>query len=700
MIAPPPSSRGLVLGLVRGLVRQMILAVAGIIVFASAGRAAQLTVTWADNSNNEQGFVVQRRTLGASYADIAITRANVTSYTDITVTPGETYLYRVRAYNASGASYHSRAASGVAGAVAESVASPTLSAVAGRVVAVNESAGPIYFEVADPAEPAGTLLVSASASDPQLFPAANLIFGGAGGARSLIAIPARDRAGSAVITLVVSNGTRSTSSSFVLTVGATTPPVQMSQVSGVVSPLGYRLYFGTVGNAGGQFGLCVQQDRSAVLIAVAPSFPSGTVMTRLTLSVEGEFAAEIPGIGTVRGKVDNVTVAGVFGASGLRMSGTQESVRLLPDSQTGYFQGVIAGSTVGEFHAVVGSSGRALVAVAERGVYSGGAGVLDAQGQFSCFPDTDERVTLTVRNDGAVVTGQWMLGSRRFDLRGRRNDLPNDTRLVNISVRARTGFGADSMISGFTLGGEGSKAILLRAVGPTLGSFGVANALPDPLVTLQRRGADVGAAPYALNDNWSWMDIPGSAVASAAFPLQLGSRDAALFLPLPVGGYTASVTDAGEGNGIALVELYDADNKPDQGGARITNLSLRGKIDVGDDVIVAGFALSGDAPQRLLMRAIGMELADFGVPGALSDPAITLYRNEDGQSLEIAKNNDFGFQDTLVTAVSSRLGAFPLNPGTRSSVLLLWLAPGVYTAHVRSSDGKAGVVLLEMYEAP
>lgn len=127
--------------------------------------------------------------------------------------------------------------------------------------------------------------------------------------------------------------------------------------------------------------------------------------------------------------------------------------------------------------------------------------------------------------------------------------------IVNASTRAFVGTGDNVLIPGFVIGGAGSIRLLIRAVGPTLGTFGVSGTLGDPTITLFR-----GSTAVATNDNWSSAinagEISGAAVAVGAFALPAGSRDAALLVTLAPGSYSAVVSGVGSTTGTALVELY------------------------------------------------------------------------------------------------------------------------------------------------
>lgn len=129
-------------------------------------------------------------------------------------------------------------------------------------------------------------------------------------------------------------------------------------------------------------------------------------------------------------------------------------------------------------------------------------------------------------------------------------------RLINVSARTAVGTGEGTLIVGFTIGGSTSKTVLIRATGPGLATFGVSGTLADPVLTLIPQGS---STPIATNDNWGGdPHIVAAAASVGAFPLTDGSsKDAALLITLPPGGYTAQVTGADGGTGVALVEVYE-----------------------------------------------------------------------------------------------------------------------------------------------
>ncbi len=89
-------------------------------------------------------------------------------------------------------------------------------------------------------------------------------------------------------------------------------------------------------------------------------------------------------------------------------------------------------------------------------------------------------------------------------------------RLINISARSQVGNGDDILVAGFVIGGEGSKSLLIRGVGPTLGDFGVAGALADPQLTLFR-SQDGSSTQLQTNDNWDSGTISATADRVGAF---------------------------------------------------------------------------------------------------------------------------------------------------------------------------------------
>ena len=270
-------------------------------------------------------------------------------------------------------------------------------------------------------------------------------------------------------------------------------------------------------------------------------------------------------------------------------------------------------------------------------------------------------------------------------------------RLVNLSILSPLGAG-ETMTLGTVLGGNGtagSKALLVRAAGPSLAPLGVGGVLPDPTLTLSRSSGQA----VAINDDWG-----GTPSLTAAFT-QVGafgfaspnSKDAAIVEPaLAAGGYTVQVRDTGAAAGTVIAELYDATPAAAATATtpRLINVSVLKQIATGSS-LTTGFVLGGSTARTVLIRAIGPGLAQFGVGGAMPDPLLTLYRD----STKIAENDNWGGAAEITDAGNS-VGAFALaGTDSKDAILLLTLPAGGYSAQVSGPAG-GGMALVEIYEIP
>ncbi len=265
------------------------------------------------------------------------------------------------------------------------------------------------------------------------------------------------------------------------------------------------------------------------------------------------------------------------------------------------------------------------------------------------------------------------------------------SRLANVSVRAFTGPGGDVLIAGFVLSGSNTRPMLLRAVGPGLAPFGVTNYLIDPELRLFRT-----TTHEVVNHSWGDdVDLVEAHQRLGAFALAETSRDAAVLMPLAPGTYTAHARGRNGTRGDVLLEIYDAATATDEGPAMV-NVSLRGELGPSASLLIGGFVVTEGAPKRVLVRAIGPTLAQFGLANALGDPRVRLYRN--GQLL--MENDDWtnGNDPAATETVFQNAGAFALARTSRDAVLVATLPPGSYTAHVDDVAGGPGVVLAEIYD--
>lgn len=267
------------------------------------------------------------------------------------------------------------------------------------------------------------------------------------------------------------------------------------------------------------------------------------------------------------------------------------------------------------------------------------------------------------------------------------------SRLANLSVRALAGTGNSALIVGFAVGGGSLKTLLVRGIGPTLASFGVAAPLGDPVLSLF-----AGARLVESNDDWGSASnasrIAETAASVGAFPLSVAARDAAILSTVGEGTATVQVSGKDGASGVALIELYDADPG---NGSRMNNVSARAFVGTGPMAPIAGFVVGGTAPKQVLVRAVGPTLAGFGVTGLLADPQLALFR--EGSLVPVQQNDNWGGTAALRATFSST-GAFPLPDGSRDAALTAVLQPGAYSVLVTGTGNTTGVALLEVYELP
>jgi len=259
----------------------------------------------------------------------------------------------------------------------------------------------------------------------------------------------------------------------------------------------------------------------------------------------------------------------------------------------------------------------------------------------------------------------------------------SSARLVNISTRGRVETGVGVMIGGFVIGGSVPKKVLVTARGPSLAGFGVTGVLSDPMLTLFS-----GQTVVAANDDWQENTNRAEILALGVFPNGLAPSsdvESALLVTLSPGAYTAVVEGLGGVTGVGIVEVFELD----QPAAEVVNISTRGSVQTGNNVMIGGFVISGTTPRTVLITARGPSLAAFGVTGALADPTLELYS---GQAL-VASNDNWA-----VSSNASAIFATGLAPTNQvESAMLVTLNPGAYTAIVRGASGGTGVAIVEVF---
>jgi hypothetical protein len=271
-------------------------------------------------------------------------------------------------------------------------------------------------------------------------------------------------------------------------------------------------------------------------------------------------------------------------------------------------------------------------------------------------------------------------------------------RLVNLSILTSLDAGGDTFTMGYVVGGagtSGSKPILIRAAGPTLGAapFNLSGTLGDPKIELF-----AGATKTSENDNWGGSPSLGATFASVgAFAYVSGtSLDAAALATIGAGDNSVRVAATGTGTGTVIAELYDSTPFANLTATspRLVNVSVLKHLGAG---LTAGFVIDGTGSKRVLIRAVGPTIggAPFNVGGVVADPQLTLFS---GQS-SIGSNDNWGGTAAL-TAAFTQVGAFALPATSRDAAVLVTLQTGAYTVQVNGVGGTTGVAIVEVYEVP
>src|SRR5207248_270829 len=256
---------------------------------------------------------------------------------------------------------------------------------------------------------------------------------------------------------------------------------------------------------------------------------------------------------------------------------------------------------------------------------------------------------------------------------------PPTGQLTNISTRASVQTGSGVTIAGFILTGTDLKQVVVRGLGPTLAQFGVSGALADPTLQL----VDGSGKTIFINDNWKDTQQAGIQATGLAPPNDLES---AIRIAVQPGNYTAILSGKNNTTGVGLVEVYDITTGAF---AELTNVSTRGFVGTGDNVLFGGFITAGgNGSTQVVVRGLGPTLTQFGVPGALADPALRLV---DSNGNIVRGNNNW--KDSQQVAIQAT-GLAP--PNDLEAAILATVAAGRYTAILSGNGGGTGIGLVEV----
>jgi hypothetical protein len=296
--------------------------------------------------------------------------------------------------------------------------------------------------------------------------------------------------------------------------------------------------------------------------------------------------------------------------------------------------------------------------------------------------------TITARNGVSPVATQ--------DFTLRITPTPAKAQLVNVSTRLFIQTGAKIGIGGFVITGTDPKKVLIRGIGPTLGKkFGVPNALQDPMLELH----DGTGAVLTSNDDWK---VPQQAAIEATGLAPPDDREAAILLSLQPGSYTVLESGKNGTTGNGLIEVYDVDVLS---ASQLSNISTRGLVQTGNNVMIGGFIVRGASGSlNLVIRAIGPTLGQkFNVPGALADPFLSL---RDGKGNVLYANNNwkeswgnFPTRQAQIQNLGLACNGHTCGPpNALESAILVTVPAGNYTAIVSGNNNATGVGLVEVYK--
>ena len=270
--------------------------------------------------------------------------------------------------------------------------------------------------------------------------------------------------------------------------------------------------------------------------------------------------------------------------------------------------------------------------------------------------------------------------------------------LGDISTRTLVQTGNNVMIGGFIVEGTGPKRVIIRAIGPELTQYGIADALANPRLELHNgAGALIGS-----NDNWQTTIFGGIITSNQVSDIQnsghvpTAAGESAIIADLQPGNYTAIVRGVNDTAGVALVEVYDLSPGAS---SSLGNISTRSFVQTGEHVMIGGFIVQGTGPKRVIIRAIGPELIQYGITNELANPRLELHN---GTGALIASNDNW--QTTILGGIiTSNQVSDIQNSGhaptvTSESAIIANLQPGNYTAVVRGVNNTTGVALVEAYD--
>jgi hypothetical protein len=260
---------------------------------------------------------------------------------------------------------------------------------------------------------------------------------------------------------------------------------------------------------------------------------------------------------------------------------------------------------------------------------------------------------------------------------------PSSVQALNISTRLRVETGNNVVIGGFIIAGSDTKNVAVRGIGPSLGGFGISDPLNDPTISLR----DSNGLVILANDNWQDDSLQASQLTALGLA-PTNAKESALVASLQPAAYTAILAGNNQGAGVGLMEIYDTNADAN---SQLANISTRGLVRTGENVMIGGFILGGNNTTRIVVRGIGPSLAQFGLSPVLADPTLELH---DSNGATLIANDDW--QNDPVAAAQLSAAGFALSDPKESGIFTS-LPAGQFTAILAGKTSGIGIGLVEIY---
>jgi uncharacterized repeat protein (TIGR03803 family) len=414
------------------------------------------------------------------------------------------------------------------------------------------------------------------------------------------------------------------------------------------------------------------------ITAIASLPANGKATGRLILARNGNFyGATFAGGANNLGSIFRITKTGAVSTFASFDSNTGSGPRGVIEAIDGNFYGVTTSGTVDQAGSIFRIDSNGAVA---------------ALFHFNKAQGLSPFANLIQASDGNLYGTTAGGGPSRNGVVYRLTILPPG-QLLNISIRMRVLTGDKVLIGGFIITGVDPKKVIIRGIGPSLGSLGISGVLADPTLELHQ-----GNTTLVTNDNWK-MRSDGSSqqaeVEATTIP-PTNDLESAIVATLDPGAYTAVLAGKNQGIGVGVVEVYDL---AQGAGSKPANISSRGFVDTGDNVMIGGLIVGGPGggSAKVIVRAIGPSLSGSGVAGALQDPTLEIH---DGSGTLLVFNDNWKIRsDGSSQQAEIEATTIPPNNDLESAVVAA-LPPGNYTAIVRGKNNGTGVGLVEVYNLP